>query len=64
MGIVREVQIVGAAEVAEGVHQDDAMKACTVLGSGLDFGLILLIDLRTEQRSVFFELLNAFFELC
>ena len=60
--IAGEVQIVGAADIAEGVHQHDAVKPGAILGSGLDFGLILFIDFRADQRSGFFQLLYAFFE--
>ena len=62
LGVAREVQIVGAANVAEGVHQDDAVEASAILGSSLDFGLILFVDLRADQRGGFFQLLNSFFQ--
>ncbi len=62
LGIAGEVEIVGAANIAEGVHQHDAVKPGAILGGALDFGLILLIDFRADQRSGFFQLLNAFFE--
>jgi hypothetical protein len=62
LGIVREVLIVGAAQVAERIHQHDAVKTRPVLGRTLDFGLVLLIDFRADQRSGFFQLLNTFFE--
>ena len=62
LGVVGEVQIVGAAGIAEGVHKHDAMKAGAIFGSGFYFRLILLIDLRPNQRRRLFELLYARFE--
>ena len=62
LGIGGEVQAVGATDIAEGVHQDDTVKPCAILGSALDFGLVLFIDFRADQGSRLFQLLNPFFE--
>ena len=60
--VVGEIKIVGAANVAECVHQNDAVKPGAILRCGFDFGLILFVDFRADQRSGFFELLHALFE--
>ncbi len=62
LSVAGEVQIVGAADVAERIHQDDAVKPRPILGSTLDFGLVLFIDFRADQGSGFFQLLHAFFK--
>ena len=43
--IVGKIQIVGASDVSECVHQNDAVNPRAILGSALDLGLILFVDL-------------------
>ena len=61
-GIAGEVEIVGAANVAEGIHQNNAMKARAVFRSAFNFGLILFVDFGADERGGFFQLLYTFFE--
>jgi hypothetical protein len=61
-GEVREVQIVGSSDIAEGVHQHDSGKTRAVLGGGFDFGLVLFVDFRAQQGSGLFEFLDSFLQ--
>ena len=59
LGVVGQIQIIGAADVTEGIHQHNSREPGAVLGGGFHLGLVLLVNLRAQQLGGFFELLNA-----